>query len=371
MREITDGNGGEILASYVGSNIAFSNGYEADVSPRPTGNGNGSVTVSDFTQIGRFVAGLDTIPVLNVSNEFQRADSAPMNSLGNGVLTVSDFTQAGRYAAGLDSINQAGGATSPNLFEFADDGKLTDESLNLFKDLSGLKETAQNVVPTNVRVVNTQTSAGVQVVVSIETDAQGTENGFGFSINYDSSKLSNPIVQKGADTQSATLIPNTLQSDESAWFWRCLSVRQSSAGTRQIVTITFNVAPNAMGGLTPLTFGDVPTFREVSDVNAGVLQSNFTDGEINILAPTSSSVTIGGKVSATNGNPVARAQVSITLPNGERRTTLTSPFGFYRFNDIAVGKSYVVSVQHKKYQFSPQIINVFEAMENVDFIALQ
>jgi hypothetical protein len=368
-RQVVNANTDALPVNYFDGAVTFAQGFEADVAPRPTGNNNGSVTIADFTQIGRFVAGLDTLDANY--NEFQRADSAPRISLGNGSLTVSDYTQAGRYAAGLDTVTPTGGQFVPSLFEFGNDGKLTDESMNLFRNLSILKDSSQNLVPTNVRVVNTQTSAGQQVTVSIETDATGTENGFGFTLNFDQTKLSNPIVAKGADTQTATLIPNTTQAGRAGVVLAMPFGQSIAAGTRQIVTITFNVAPNASGGLTPLTFGDTPTFREVSDVNAGVLQSNFQDGAINILTPTSSTVSVGGKVFDASGNPIARTQVSITLTNGEIRTALTSPFGFYRFDNIEVGGSYVVHARHKKLQFSPQIIVVSEAMENVDFTALE
>ena len=80
---------------------------EGDVFPRPAGDG--SLNISDWVQVGRFVAGLDS-PTNGV--EFQRADCAPRSTLGDGALTVSDWVQAGRYAAGLDPAVRAGGPTS-------------------------------------------------------------------------------------------------------------------------------------------------------------------------------------------------------------------------------------------------------------------
>ena len=345
-------------------------GFEADVASRFAGDG--VLTVTDFTQVGRFVAGLDTN---YQNNEFQRTDSAPRNLLGNGVLDVADFTQAGRYAAGLDVATPAGGAVAPNLFEFSKNSKLTDESLDLFNDLSGLKKASkdgtQNLVPTIVRVVNVDASAGQQVFVTIETDVQGTENGFGFTLNYDSTKLSAPLVTKGADTQNATLIPNIAQVGKIGVVLAMPFGEAILTGTRHLVTVRFNVAANASGGSTPLTFGDMPVIRAVSEVDANTLQSTFQDGAINILGPTSASVTVGGKITDASGNGISKAQISITAANGETRTTLTSSFGFYRFDDIQVGESYVVTVRHKTHQFSPQIIAVFEAMENVDFTAVE
>ncbi len=88
-------------------------GLEADIAPRPTGND--ALTVTDWTLMGRFVAGLLT-PALG--SEFQRADCAPREIGGDGRLTAADFTQAGRYAAGLDEPIRATGPLAP-LFAFA------------------------------------------------------------------------------------------------------------------------------------------------------------------------------------------------------------------------------------------------------------
>ncbi len=87
-------------------------GLEADIAPRPTGND--ALTVTDWTLMGRFVAGLLT-PTLG--SEFQRADCAPRETGGDGRLSAADFTQAGRYAAGLDEPARAAGPLAP-LFAF-------------------------------------------------------------------------------------------------------------------------------------------------------------------------------------------------------------------------------------------------------------
>ncbi|MGH8247729.1 MAG: IPT/TIG domain-containing protein, partial [Gammaproteobacteria bacterium] len=84
-----------------------STGIEGDVAPRS--QGNGTVTITDWVQIGRFVSGQDTPS----GSEFQRADTAPRETQGNGALTITDWVQAGRYAAGLDPATPAGGPASP------------------------------------------------------------------------------------------------------------------------------------------------------------------------------------------------------------------------------------------------------------------
>lgn len=86
-------------------------GLEGDVNPR-SGLGNGVVSVTDWVQVGRFVAGLD---LASAGLEFQRADCAPRSTRGDGRLTVSDWVQAGRYAAGLDAATGTAGPVSPAL----------------------------------------------------------------------------------------------------------------------------------------------------------------------------------------------------------------------------------------------------------------
>lgn len=77
-------------ATFTNGFVVFSQGLEADVANRFTGDG--ALAVDDFTQVGNFVAGIDTV---NPNyNEFERADCAPRGSKGDGSLDVTDFTQA-------------------------------------------------------------------------------------------------------------------------------------------------------------------------------------------------------------------------------------------------------------------------------------
>jgi len=51
------------------------------------------------------------------------------------------------------------------------------------------------------------------------------------------------------------------------------------------------------------------------------------------------------------------------------RTIVTNNFGYYRFDDIAVGETYVFSVSDREGNLSPRIINVMGEIENLDFAA--
>jgi len=349
-RQVSSTNADDLSATYLEGAVTFAQGYEADTAPRPTGNNNGTISVTDFTQVGRFVAGLDT---LNPNfNEFQRADCAPRVSSGNGQITVSDYTQAGRYAAGLDPVNPAGGPNAANFAPIA----------------NGKGKEISFAVPTVVRVVNAQSSPGQQVLVTIAADAVGTENGFGFTINYDPLKLSNPLVSKGADTQSATLIPNTAIAGKVGVVLGMPFGQAIPAGTRQIVTIRFDVAANIFGGPIPLIMGDSPVFREVSDVDANVLAANFLDGTIDILGPSSANVSVGGIVVGSLGQPIPRASISLTDIAGNTRTVRTNPLGYFRFDDVAAGETYTLAVNAKGLQSVQQLISVTDEISDMQIV---
>jgi hypothetical protein len=86
------GTGSGVLnAAYASGVVKAVDGFEGDVTPRPTGRGDGTVTTADWVQIGRFAAGLDTP---ENGGEFQRADVAPRSSQGDGQITVADWVQA-------------------------------------------------------------------------------------------------------------------------------------------------------------------------------------------------------------------------------------------------------------------------------------
>ena len=70
-----------------------------------------------------------------------------------------------------------------------------------------------------------------------------------------------------------------------------------------------------------------------------------------------------------DGYGISKARVSITNQNGETRTAKTNAFGYYNFEEIPVGETYILSAAHKRYQFNSQVITVSEEIQNADFTA--
>ncbi len=276
-------------------------GYEADVSPRPNGNNNGTVTIADWTQMGRFVALLDS---LNVGSEFQRADCAPKATLGDGKITLADWVQAGRFAAGLDPVLPAGGPSAP-VSPLA---------------LTGIGANVQPEAGRILRAVNSQFMRGQIGTLQIELDAQGNENATAFSLNFDPKQMSFVDANVGNGATGAALQVNRSQATTGK-IGIALALpggQQLAAGTRTLLTVRFIPGGNEGDVVTNITFTDQLLAREVVDAFATPIES---------VSYTNSAITVSGRaaasVSAANYVNTELAADSISSAFGTRLSTLT------------------------------------------------
>lgn len=89
------------------------------------------------------------------------------------------------------------------------------------------------------------------------------------------------------------------------------------------------------------------------------------------LAPTAAVVSIGGRITASDGRGIRNAIITLTDSNGASRRTQTGSFGYYRFTDVEVGQTYVLTVISKRFVFAnpTQIITVNEELSEINFNA--
>ena len=262
--------------------------YEGDVAPRPNGSNNGQVTGADLTQIRRFVAGLDTTYQYN---EFQRADCAPLSTRGNGALSVADVVQARRFTAGLDPVPESDGPVTSEAKDKVAPKALTAPAPRQARAVSASRgRNSARVAAASVREVRPVrlSRSGNKVVVGVELEAQGDEVAVGFTLNFATTALSNPAnIALGSGASGASLTTNTSQANQGR-----LGIvidkdpnQPFAAGTRQLVTIEFEVAANAPQ-TTTISFGNNPVASEVVNGNAEPLPTNFTAAQISLSVPT-------------------------------------------------------------------------------------
>jgi hypothetical protein len=268
-REIADVNANIVTTTFTPATITIQ-GYEADVTPRPSGNNNGQVTVADWTQVGRFVAGLDAAAL---GSEYQRADCAPRSSLGDGRLTASDYTQAGRYAAGLDPAVPAGGPTGPPAVALAAnfDAGWRPSPANDHGDEARW-----------LRAIDEGWGSGTHFLpLAFDLEARGGENAISFSLSFDPRQWRFVSAAAGADAGEASIIIN----DDGAAAGRlgvviALPAGQAlMAGARRIAIINFDLLSDDRDNhhlrAGSIGFSDYPASREVADVEANPLPTIF------------------------------------------------------------------------------------------------
>jgi hypothetical protein len=258
-RRVSDAQAQALPANYVdGAVVIAVVEFEGDAAPRPTGDQ--ALDVLDWVQVGRFAAGLDEV----LAAEFQRVDCALRVTLGNGVISLTDWVQAGRYAAGLDPLTLAGGPTGP-----AGPAPLA------------VPRKSQAVTPRVLQLPEAGVPAGGSVSLPVLFQALGNENGLGFSVLFDATRLSFTGAAKGAAVSAATLQVNATQAAAGrvGVMLALPAGAVMTAGPTTVVQLDFTAAANASGS-NVLAFGDAPILCEVSDAAAGVLPCAYAAGLI-------------------------------------------------------------------------------------------
>jgi uncharacterized protein (TIGR03437 family) len=369
VRRVTDTSGLSLSTNYTPGTITISQGVEGDVAPRPNGS-NGTVTIADWVQTGRFAAGFDQAAV---GSEFQRADTAPRSTFGNGAITISDWVQTGRYSAQLDPIAPAAGPTGPSAVSQIEDresriedrgsrvegrgwrtegrgwrtegrgwrmedcrlqiagcqpfsfNELPEVFVSLQSPISNLQSSISNLQSRVVRLVSANATRGQQVSVAIELDAQGNENAVGFSLSFDAAQLSYASAALGADASTATFNANNTQATNGRiGLAVALPFGQNlSAGIKRILTVTFLVPSNGTASTIPIGFADQPVAREVVSANADVLPATWTAGSVAIpraVATVSAASFLGAElaseeiVAAFGTGLATTTQLATTIP---------------------------------------------------------
>ena len=89
------------------------------------------------------------------------------------------------------------------------------------------------------------------------------------------------------------------------------------------------------------------------------------------FVPTAATVSISGRVLTDNGYGIPNAKVILTEANGTRRTATTATFGYFMFDAVLVGQTYIVEVQSGRYLFPKptRTISVVDEIIGLDFVA--
>ncbi len=265
--------------------LTVSGGFEADVAPRPNGSNNGTISIADWTQLGRFSAGLD---VVTPGNEYQRADCAPRATLGDGRITLTDWVQAGRYATALDPVTGAGGPIAPatGLELFSEDiGKPGVGSWELvfgrWEIGDGRWSLANRQQPITGHQTRIYAVAQSPNSIAIFCEGSGIENAIGFSLRFDANQWEFLSSSIGGGTKNSALLINANRAS-TGLVGMALALppnQKLAAKHRPIAVLTFR---NRLGNISPsfsplaIEFADQPVACEVTSVRAESLPAIFS-----------------------------------------------------------------------------------------------
>lgn len=294
----------------------------------------------------------------NANGDFVGTSASPLNAMLGTLVFNGGTTQTQALLAGSPAIDAGNNSGAP-----VTDQRGVVRPQNASVDIgafesgvaawNGATPTGTNItvttgtVTTNFLVVGT---AGTTTAVPIDPATAGTlPSGYSLGAGFPAYE----ITTTAGYTSPITVCIKVPDTTNSATF-NALRILHYVNGTPTDATI---LPPNSPAP-------DFPSKTICARVNS---LSPFVVAKS--LAPTAANVSVGGRVSELSGYGITRARVSITAQNGETRTAITNSFGFYHFDGIPAGETYIICALHKRYQFNSRVINVSEDIQNADFTA--
>ena len=285
--------------------------------------------------------------------------------------------------------NLVGNASSSSGFNQASDLKGTSSSL-LNPNLAPLGNYG-GVLETHAPLSNSQAlNAGNDCVLTLDGCGDNNQD-----ITTDQRGIPRKIgsaVDIGSFEQNITFNQSTLPRGYlNVFYSQTLTVtrQMSLAGFAyvnsrlpdSIAPFTFSIIPIAgqhlPPGLTLAPDGTISGTPSLTGIYAFTVKATDTDGmsgaaqhTIQITAvPTAAGVWVSGRVLTPDGRGLRNAAVILTDASGRVRATRTTTFGYYRFENVAAGETYVFEVRSKRYHFAPQVVTVTEDLSDLNFTA--
>ena len=154
-----------------------------------------------------------------------------------------------------------------------------------------------------------------------------------------------------------------------------VTVTLSGMATGEVVTnadgtYSFDDLPaNGTYFVTPSLIG---TSFTPSPLAIDALEDNVTGANFVGLLPTAAPVSLSGRAVRADGLGISSARLILVSSSGKSRLALTNQFGYYHFDNVDSGETYVLSITSKSYRFSnaTRVVNLIDEMSDVDFTAL-
>ncbi len=292
---------------------------------------------------------------------------------GTNQATTTTTDANGNYSFGVITLGQNYTITPSGLGKAYE--ATTRSYSNVNTNISGADFLAYdvpgpNAIPRTARVVSQTTTPGTAVTIPVLMTTTGVESSVAFTVQFAVGTLGIPTVACGTGAAGCNLSVDIFSPGKVGI--TIVPTAPLAAGTVQVARITFPTFPTNLTG-TPVTFGDFPTARSVRNAENNPLPVLYwTDGQVAFTGGTLiEGGSIAGRVLTPSGQGLRNATVTLIDPNGNRWTATTGSFGNYQFENLELGRDYMVTVNSRRFRFATRTINLASNLSGVDMIGLE
>lgn len=99
---------------------------------------------------------------------------------------------------------------------------------------------------------------------------------------------------------------------------------------------------------------------------------DLSNTDFTIVPTSAATASVGGRVVTAQGQGIGKAVITLTDPQGNTRIVRTGSFGYYRFDDVEVGQTYILTITNKRFTFAQPtlIVSVVDQISEANFTAL-
>lgn len=186
-----------------------------------------------------------------------------------------------------------------------------------------------------------------------------------------------PVIDSVANAGGITTIAGTLNSAASTNFTIQIFVNDacdaSGFGEGQTLLDSFTITTDAacQKSFVKTYSPEIPLgkFITATATDAAGNTSEFAGCRLN-TTPTAANAAIGGRVMTANGRGIRNARLMLVGGSlSEPRYAFTGVSGYYRFDDLPTGETYVLTVFSKRFVFaqSSVVVNLTEELTEANF----
>jgi hypothetical protein len=339
---------------------------------------NGAVSSFDASLIARTSAGIAntgiagqwkfapasrSYPSLTASQTAQNYDAILMGEVSGNWLAPSGSPSAAGSASAEETVQSE--RYEEKRYQFTGFDPVRDKAGSQSKATAaaGAQQATVNVsLPSNATASN---GSAVVIPVTVGDTTNQSIFAFDFTVTFDANVLT-PTTCSAAtnsNTLSGTAGFTITTNPGSGTVTISGFGSQPLAGAGTLVNLCFTVVGTSgtATGTTNLTFASFV-------FNEGDPAAATTNGRFSVTSATAATVSVSGRVTA-RGKGISNAVVNLTSQSGEILTARTNRLGYYTFRELAIGETYIFNVFSKRYQFTTQVINLTEDLDELNFTA--